>query len=71
MPERNVIGLEPWLDKRGIAAHLGCSVSWVEKRMAEGMPHSLIAGRCKYRASQVEPWLEQHGYIEQRGELAA
>lgn len=62
--------LEPWLDKRHLASHLDCSVSWVEKRMAEGMPHSVIAGRCKFRASQVEPWLERKGYIEQRGEAA-
>jgi hypothetical protein len=66
-----VAHLEPWMDKRRLAAHLGCSVSWVEKRSAEGMPHSLIAGRCKYRASQVELWLERHGYLEQRGEDAA
>lgn len=63
--------LEPWLDKRALAAHLGCSVSFVEKRMADGMPHAVIAGRCKFRASQIEPWLEQHGHLQQRGDLAA
>lgn len=62
--------LEPWMDKRAMAAHLGCSVSWVEKRMAEGLPHTLIAGRCKFRASKVEPWLERHGYLQDRGEAA-
>jgi hypothetical protein len=38
--------------------------------MAEGLPHTLIAGRCKFRASKVEPWLERHGYLQDRGEAA-
>jgi hypothetical protein len=62
--------LEPWLDKRTLAAHLGCKVRWLEYRMAEGMPHAFIAGRIKFRASAVEPWLKEHGYIEERGEAA-
>jgi hypothetical protein len=70
MPEA-VSYLEPWLSKRDLAAHLGCSVSWVEKRQAQGMPHTVIAGRCKYRASVVEPWLEARGHLEHRGEIAA
>lgn len=58
-----VATLEPWLDKPGIAEHLGCSVRWVELRVAEGMPSALIAGRRKFRASEVEPWLERAGHI--------
>jgi predicted DNA-binding transcriptional regulator AlpA len=58
--------LEPWLDKKALAKHLGCSVSWVEKRMAEGMTHALFAGRVKFKASEVERWLEERGYLERR-----
>lgn len=65
-----VAQLEPWLDKRGIAEHLACSVRWIERRMEEGMPHTHIAGRAKFRASEVEAWLEQRGLIERRGEAA-
>jgi hypothetical protein len=67
----DVAHLEPWLDKRGLAAHLGCSISWIEKRCASGMPHSLIAGRVKFRASTVEPWLEARGLLSHRGDRAA
>jgi hypothetical protein len=66
----NVVGLEPWLDKRGLADHLGCSVRWIAYRMEDGMPHAVIAGRIKFRASEVEPWLEQHGHLTRRGEAA-
>lgn len=63
--------MEPWLDKRHLATHLDCSIRWVELRQAEGMPHAVIAGRIKFRASEVEPWLEQRGHIERRGGEAA
>ena len=59
----SVTALEPWLDKRGLAEHLGCGVRWVEARLAEGMPSAMIAGRRKFRASEVEPWLERAGHI--------
>lgn len=65
-----VAHLEPWLDKRALAEHLGCKVRWIEYRKAEGMPHAVIAGRIKFRASEIEPWLEQRGYLERRGEAA-
>jgi hypothetical protein len=32
--------------------------------MAEGMPHAKIAGRIKFKASEVETWLEQNGHLE-------
>lgn len=66
----SVAHLEPWLDKKALAEHLGCKVRWIEYRMHEGMPHTILAGRCKFRASEVEPWLEQHGYLQRRGEAA-
>ncbi len=63
----NVVPLEPWLDKRALAAHLGCGVRWIELRVAEGMPSAMIAGRRKFRVSEVEPWLERAGHIERGG----
>lgn len=65
------VAFEPWLDKRGLARHLMCSVRWVEARMADGMPHVRMAGRAKFHLSEVEPWLQAHGHIERRGEAAA
>jgi hypothetical protein len=58
---------EPWLDKRRLADHLCCSVRSVETAQAEGMPHAVIFGRPKYRVSEVEPWLEEHGYLTRAG----
>jgi hypothetical protein len=58
---------EPWLDKRGLASHLACSVRSVEHALAEGMPHATIFGRIKFRVSDVEPWLEDHGHLERAG----
>jgi hypothetical protein len=55
--------LEPWLDKRALAAHLDCGERWIEYRMAEGMPAWKIAGRVKFRVSEVEPWLRENGYM--------
>jgi hypothetical protein len=54
---------EPWLDRKALAEHLGCSVRSVELRMAEGMPCWRVMGRVKFRISEVEPWLEERGYI--------
>lgn len=66
----SVAHLEPWLDKRALADHLDCSVRWIASRMAEGMPRAVIAGRVKFRASEVEPWLESHGHLKREGEAA-
>ena len=59
--------LEPWLDKRGLAEHLSCSVRSIQTALAEGMPHTVIFGRTKFRVSEVEPWLEEHGYLVRHG----
>jgi hypothetical protein len=64
-----VPALEPWLDKRGLAAHLACSVRSIELAAAAGMPHAVIFGRVKFRASEVEPWLERSGQLERRGDI--
>lgn len=55
--------LERWVDKRGLAAHLGCSVRWIEERLADGMPSAMIAGRRKFRISEAEAWLERAGHL--------
>lgn len=58
---------ERWRDKHGLAEHFSCGIRWIEERMAEGMPHKYIAGKAKFKVSRVEPWLDQHGFIEERG----
>ena len=59
--------MSPWLDKRGLAAHLACSVRKVEYMVAAGMPHAIIFGRPRFQALEVEAWLEQTGRLERRG----
>lgn len=59
-----------WLDKAAIADYLGVSTSFVEKRMAEGLPHAIIGRRTKFRPAEVEPWLEEHGHLIRRGQAA-
>jgi hypothetical protein len=65
-----VVSLEPWLTKRQLADQLGCGVRFIEYRQAEGMPHALIAGRVKFRQSEAEAWLEEHGHLVRHGEAA-
>jgi hypothetical protein len=60
--------LEPWLDKRGLAVHLVCSVRSVERLMERGLPYSMILGRAKFQLSTVLPWLEEHGYVRHHRE---
>lgn len=52
-----------WLDKKQLAQELGCSVSYVQKRTAEGMPSRLFAGKRQYRKRPCETWLAEHGYL--------
>lgn len=59
---------DPWLDKRGIAQHLACSIRSIEYAMDEGMPHTIIFGRPKFQAAQVETWLAHTGKLEHRGD---
>ena len=60
----DLVHLEPWLDKKRLEEYLACSERWIVDRMREGMPHAKIAGRIKFKASEVEPWLEENGYME-------
>lgn len=59
--------LERWLDKRGLAAHLSCSVRSIEYAMRDGMPHAVIFGRVKFQVSEVSDWLERTGHLGRRG----
>ena len=61
---------EPWLDKRRLAEHLACSVRSIETALAEGLPHAVIFGRVKFRVTEVEPWLADHGHLERVGSSA-
>jgi hypothetical protein len=61
---------ECWLDKRHLAEYLDCSPRWVIARYEEGMPCKMIAGRLKFKVSEAEPWLEEHGHIEERNRVA-
>lgn len=54
-------------DKPGFAEHLSMSVSWVEKRMQEGMPSEAISGRVRFEPAEAEEWLRRHGFIESKG----
>lgn len=60
--------LEPWLTKKELAHHFSCSVRWIERQMAEGLPSTMIAGRQKFKASDAEAWLDKHGEIRRYGD---
>ena len=57
--------LEPYLDKRELAAHYGVGVRTVERWLQEGMHSAKIVGKRKFRLSVVDPWLRRAGYIEE------
>lgn len=65
--ERAARDAGPWLDKEALAERLACSPRWVEYRMVEGLPHTIIAGRVKFRAAAVEHWLTENGHMERGG----
>ena len=48
---------EPWVSKKGVAAHYGFSVRWVEYQLARGLPSTLIGGQRRFRLSETERWL--------------
>jgi hypothetical protein len=58
---------EAWLDKNGLAEHYSCSVRSVETARAGGMPSAVIFGRVKFQLSKVDPWLREHGYLQESG----
>lgn len=58
---------EPWRDKKEIASHFRLSVRSIERRMPLGLPHSHILGQARFKASEVESWLEDHGELQRSG----
>lgn len=59
----SAVSLEPWLDKRGLAGHLCCSVRQVERYMAAGAPHATLGRGVRFRISEVQMWLEETGRL--------
>lgn len=53
--------LERWLTCQDLADHLGFSTKWVQRRIKEGMPHTRMGGRLRFKASLVEAWLHERG----------
>ena len=52
-----------WLSKRERAQELGMSVSWIEDRMAEGLPHRELGNKAQFRLQDVEGWLVSNGKL--------
>lgn len=52
-------GWEPWLTKKQLAAHFSYSTRWIELRMREGMPSTLIGKRRRFHLSEVEAWIKE------------
>ena len=52
---------EPWLTKEAAAKHFGCSPRSLELAMHGGLPYRTIFGRPKFRASQVQAWVDDRG----------
>lgn len=48
---------EPFVTKSELAAHMGFSIRWVERRVKEGMPHFRVGGRLRFQKSQALAWL--------------
>jgi hypothetical protein len=50
---------EPWLGKAEVAKHFGCSTRSIEIAMKDGLPYRPMFGRSKFRASEVQAWLDK------------
>lgn len=60
-PAHRRAGTEAFVTARQLAAHLGMSLSWVEKRTAEGMPSYKFGRARRYRVSEATRWLGARG----------
>lgn len=59
---------ERFVTKHELANHFGFSTRWVEKRVAEGMPHYRVGGRLRFQVSTAGRWLvEQDATTRQAG----
>ena len=63
-----VTQLEPLVDVKALAAHLGMSPRWIEYRIKDGMPTKFIGTRRRFRASECEDWLVKEGFIQESGQ---
>ncbi len=61
---------EAWLDKDQLAEHYSCGKRSIETALADDMPHAVVFGRIKFRVSETDPWLREHGYLRDRGDAA-
>lgn len=52
-------GAEPLLTKKQLAVHLQVSTRWIELRMRDGLPSSMVGGRRKFKVSEVTGWLRE------------
>ena len=54
---------EPWISKRQLAQHWGCSTRTIERLVREGLPsrppEQSANGRRMFHLSRCERWLEQ------------
>ena len=60
-----------WLDKKALAQRWACSVSWIEKRQQEGMPHARFGRAVRFNPPECERWLEEAGWLQRIGGEAA
>jgi hypothetical protein len=56
---------EPWLDRHKLADHLSVSERTIDYWRDDGLPEWVLGGRAKFRLSEVEPWLVEHGHLRQ------
>jgi predicted DNA-binding transcriptional regulator AlpA len=52
---------EPLLTMRDLVERYQMSERWFRYRLAEGMPAHRWGGRWRFRASEVEAWMEARG----------
>ncbi len=48
-----------WIMKKDLAAHIGMSVSFVNKYMKEGLPFRRRGRSVRFRVLDVEDWLQR------------
>lgn len=60
----SVTTLEPWISIDDVASFFGISRRWLEYRLEDGLPSAKIAGKRRFRASEVEDWLSKEGFLE-------
>jgi hypothetical protein len=54
---------EPLLDRRKLADHFSVSERTVDYWRDDGLPEWVLAGRAKFKASEVEGWLARRGEL--------